>query len=172
MDNLIIRNIEYNDIPSVVDIQMNGWKASYKGIIDDDILDAMDREVKIEKMKDNYQNEPFVVAILDNEVVGFSRYVYDNHYSPDYPIDCEIVALYVKPELKYQGIGTKLFNYIVNECKTLNKKKMIIWCLKENYPSRKFYEKLGGTIVGEKDFIKSDKTFPEVGFLYELDKKE
>ena len=49
---------------------------------------------------------------------------------------------------------------------------MIIWCLRDNYPSRKFYEKMGGTIVGEKDFIKSGKTFPEVGFLYELDKKE
>ena len=142
MDKLIIRNIEYNDIPSVVDIQMNGWKEAYKGIIDDDILDAMDREVKIKKMEGNYQDEPFIVAVLDNEVIGFSRYVYDNHYSPDYPIDCEIVALYVKPELKYQGIGTKLFNYIVYECKKLDKKKMIIWCLKENYPSRKFYEKL------------------------------
>lgn len=168
MDNLIIRNIEYDDIPSVVDIQMNGWKVAYKGIIDDDILDAMDRDIKIEKLKERYQDEPLIVAVLDNEVVGFSRYVFDNCYSPDYSIDCEIVALYVKPDLKYQGIGTKMFNYIVNEYKKLNKKKMIIWCLRDNYPSRKFYEKMGGKIIGEKEFIKGDRAYPEVGFLYEL----
>ena len=42
--DIVLRKIEYNDIPSVVDIQMNGWKAAYKGIIDDDILDAMNRD--------------------------------------------------------------------------------------------------------------------------------
>ena len=172
MDNLIIRDITIDDIPSVVDIQMNGWREAYKGIIDDDILDSMNRIDKIERMKNNYKDEPFVVAVLDNEVVGFCRYAYDNHYCPDYPVDCEIVALYVKPELKYQGIGTKMFNYVVNEFKKINKKRMIIWCLRDNYPSRKFYEKMGGIIIGEKDFIKGDKGYPEVGFLYELDKKE
>ena len=54
----------------------------------------------------------------------------------------------------------------------MNKKKMIIWCLKDNYPSRKFYEKIGGKIIGEKDFIRGEYKYPEVGFLYELDKIE
>lgn len=170
--DIVLRKIEYNDIPSVVDIQMNGWKAAYKGIIDDDILDAMNRDEKINRMQNNYLDEPFIVSVINNEVVGFCRYVYDNHYSPDYPIDCEIVALYVKPELKYQGIGTKMFDYVINEYKKLNKKKMIIWCLRDNHPSRRFYEKMGGKIIGEKGFIKGNKAFPEVGFLYELDKKE
>ena len=170
--DIIIRNIEFDDIPSVVDIQMNGWKSAYKGIMDDELLDSMDRNKKIKKMKTNYQEDYFKVAEYNNEVVGFARYYSDNRFSPDYPIDCEIVALYVKPEFKYHGIGTKLVNYIINEFKRMDKKKMIIWCLKENYPSRKFYEKLGGKIIGEKDFIRDEYKYPEVGYLYELDKKE
>ena len=47
MDNLMIRDITIDDIPSVVDIQMNGWKEAYRGIIDDDILDSMNRIDKI-----------------------------------------------------------------------------------------------------------------------------
>ena len=35
MENVIIRNIEEKDIPSVVDIQISGWQIAYKGIIDD-----------------------------------------------------------------------------------------------------------------------------------------
>ena len=170
--DIIIRDIKEEDIPSVVDIQMNGWIEAYRGIIDDVVLDSMDRNKKIEKMKTNYQDNYFKVAEYNNEVVGFARYYDDNRFSPDYPIDCEIVALYIKPELKYHGIGTKLVKYIINEFKKMNKKKMIIWCLKDNYPSRKFYEKIGGKIIGEKDFIRGEYKYPEVGFLYELDKIE
>ena len=49
MENVIIRNIAEKDIPSVADIQINGWKTAYKGIIDDAILNAMNREEKIER---------------------------------------------------------------------------------------------------------------------------
>ena len=170
--DIIIRNIKFDDIPNVVDIQINGWLSAYRGIIDDNYLDSMDRNKKIEKMENNYQEGYFIVAELNKEIVGFTRYYDDNRYSPDYSVDCELMALYVKPELKYQGIGTKMFNYVVNDFKRMNKKRMIIWCLKDNYPSRKFYEKLGGTLIGEKDFIKENKRYPEVGFLYELNKIE
>jgi hypothetical protein len=43
-------------------------------------------------------------------------------------IDCEITALYVKTDLKYNGIGTKLFQFVVNEFKSQSKSKMILWC--------------------------------------------
>ena len=33
--------------------------------------------------------------------------------------------------------------YAINEFKNSKKEKMILWCLKENYPSRAFYEKMG-----------------------------
>ena len=169
---IVIRKIEFDDIPSVVDIQMNGWKEAYRGIIDDNYLDSMNRNKKIEKMENNYQDGFFIVAVLNDEIVGFCRYYDDNHFSPDYQVDCEIVALYIKPEYKYQGIGTKLFNYVVKCFKKMNKKKMIIWCLKDNYPSRKFYLKMGGKLIGEKGFVKANKSYPEVGYLYELDKIE
>ena len=163
-----IRKVEYNDLEKIVDIQINGWLNSYRGIIDDDILDSMDFNHKIEKIRNNYQIGSFIVATLNNEVVGYCRYSFDNSYSPNYPIDCEITALYVKPEFKYQGIGTKLFNYVVNEFKENNKEKMLVWCLKDNYPSRKFYEKMGGINTYQNSFIKNNKSFPEVGYLYNL----
>ena len=150
---------------------MNGWKEAYRGIIDDNSLDSMDRNRKIIKMEGNYKNGSFIVATFNNEIVGFCRYVDDDSFSKGWDIDCEIVALYIKPELKYQGIGTKLFNYVVDEMKSKNKKKLIIWCLKDNYPSRKFYEKMGGVIIGEKDFVKDNKAYPEVGFLYNLESR-
>lgn len=46
---------------------------------------------------------------------------------------------------------------------------MIIWCLKENYPSRKFYEKIGGIYCGETTRIIGNKEYSEVGYVYDLE---
>ena len=51
MNNIIIRDIEKEDIPQVVDIQISGWRAAYKGMIDDEYLENMNAEKKI-KMRE------------------------------------------------------------------------------------------------------------------------
>lgn len=167
MENVIIRNVNEKDIPSIADIQVNGWKTAYKGIIDDSILNAMSKEEKIERLKSNYEKNGFIVAEIENKVVGFCRYTDSNEFTPEMQdIDCEITALYVKPDLKYNGIGTKLFQFVVDEFKRKNKTKMILWCLKENEPSKKFYTKMGGKIVGERAIEIGEKSYYEVGFSY------
>lgn len=114
MENVIIRNIEEKDIPSVVDIQIDGWKSAYKGIVDDNILKPMNRNARIEKRRNDYKENGFIVAELNNQVVGFCRHIDSNKFTQDISnIDCELLALYIKPKLKYNGIGTRLFQFVV-----------------------------------------------------------
>jgi len=169
VENIIIRNIEEKDIPSVVDIQINGWKSAYKGIIDDNVLNSMNRDERIEKRKNDYKENGFIVAELNNQVVGFCRYIDSNKFTQDISyIDCELLALYVKPDLKYNGIGTMLFQFVTNQFKSKNKTKMILWCLKDNEPSKKFYTKMGGKIVKERVIEIGENNYYEVGFEYNI----
>lgn len=169
MENIIIRNIKEEDIPSVIDIQISGWKTAYKGIIDNDFLNSMNREKKIEQRRKDYKQDGYIIAETNKEIVGFCRYIDNNSYTPNMlDIDCEIVALYVKPDLKYNGIGTKLFQFVTNEFKRKNRTKMIIWCLKDNEASKKFYTKMGGEIVKEKVVKMGEKNYLEVGFRYSI----
>ena len=172
MKNLLIRSAILEDIPQVVNIRIKGWQAAYKNIIDSNYLKSLDYDIerRINKMKSNYKDGGFIVAEQNNEIVGFCRYMYDNSYSPSIDVDCEIMALYVRPDLKRQGIGSKMFNHVVEEFKSLNKKEMIIWCLKENYPSIEFYKVMGGNIVGEKDMEIGNILYKEIGFKYNLRK--
>ena len=165
---ITIRNITEEDIPQVVDIQVEGWKAAYKGIIDDEFLKSMDKEKQIERRKNDYKQGNLIVAEWNSKVVGFCRFSDVALSNDSENFDCELMALYVKPELKQQGIGKEMFNYVVNDLKGKEKSKMILWCLKENYPSRAFYEKMGGIIVGEHKIEIGDKTYQEVGFEYSL----
>ncbi len=169
MENVIIRNIKEKDIPSVVDIQIDGWKSAYNGIVDNNVLNSMNRNERIEKRKNDYKENGFIVAELNNQVVGFCRYIDSNKFTQDISnIDCELLALYVKPNLKYNGIGTKLFQFVVNEFKNKNKTKMILWCLKDNEPSKKFYTKMGGKIIKERTIKIGEKEYLEVGFEYNI----
>ena len=169
MDNITIRKAMYEDIPSIVDIKINGWKSAYKGIIDDEFLNSMKRDTHIKRMQDNYKKTNIVVAEANNKVVGFCRYLDNNSFSENIEnADCEIIALYVSPELKRQGIETKMFNYVKQELKAKNKKNMVIWCVKENENSKKFYKKMGGTIIKEKQATFGDKQYPEVCFIFDI----
>ncbi len=169
MENIIIRDIRKQDIPDVVDIQINGWKTAYKGIIDDNYLATMSKEEKIKKRQNDYMLNGFIIAKLNDEIVGFCRYIDNNSHSPEVKgADCELLAIYVKSNLKNNGIGTKLFQYVKNEFITKGKNKMILWCLKDNEASKKFYTKMGGKIICERPIDIGNKSYQEVCFLYNI----
>ena len=48
------------------------------------------------------------------------------------------------------------------------KEKMILWCLKENYPSRAFYESMGGKASKIKSKKFGEKEYELISYLYEL----
>ena len=171
IDKLKIRNVKKEDLYAVAEIGVIGWKTAYRGIIDDEYLDNLSVEDNYQKRLKDYTQNGFIVAEQQNEVVGFCRYRKGNNYKDEYPeVDCEICALYVKPEYKRNGIGKELVNFVINEFKENGYSKMIIWCLKDNYPSRAFYEKMGGIYCGENSIEKRNKKYTEVGFIYNLKK--
>ena len=45
---------------------------------------------------------------------------------------------------------------------------MILWCLKDNMPSRGFYLKMGGELIGEKPITFGDKEYMEVGYVFNV----
>ena len=171
MQNIIIRNVRKDDLWAVSSIVVEGWKSAYRGIIDDDFLDNLNVEDNYNRRLKDYKENGFIVAEIHNEVVGFCRYTINNLFSKDVnEIDCELCAIYVKPDLKRQGIGKALFDYVIQEQLKNNNKNMILWCLKENYNSRKFYEKMGGNVYGENEIQKGGKKYKEVGYRYDLNK--
>ena len=167
---MIIREATENDIPAIVDIQIGGWLAAYRGMISDEDLEkvANSREERTARHASKIREYKYIVAEDEGGIVGFSRYIFDNSLSPDHDVDCELLALYVKPDQKRRGIGKTLMNYVKDDFRHQGKKHMILWCLKDNMPSRGFYEAMGGKLVGEKEFDLNGHKYPEVGFLYEL----
>lgn len=165
MENTIIRRMTIEDAEAVTDVLIDTWKTAYRGIVSDHVLDHQDREMLIGRRKKQYKD--YIVAEVNGRVVGYCWYVNDNSFSEDRSdIDCEIVAIYVLPETERRGVGRKMFSYAVDDLRKQNREKMVIWCLKENYSGRAFYEKMGGKISGEHKTHIGNEDYDEVGFLF------
>lgn len=167
-DKILIRKVKYDDIEQIVDININDWRKVYKGIIDDVILDNLNRNEKIEKWKKHYNVGNVVVAEKNGKILGYCRYE-DKIFYENTDIDSEVIAIYVDYDNISKGIGKALLKYVMNDLKSKNRAKMIIWCLEENEKGRKFYEKMGGKLVNkEKYFEKDGKRYKEVGYVYDI----
>ncbi len=149
----LVRKAEIEDMPAVAEIHVNTWKYSYKGIIDDSLLDKLSYEnsaknnAKLLEVKNIY----IFVACFNNQIVGFivfstqSRDAIFKEYA-------EIFGLYILPDYQRQGIGKLLFNKAVEIFKINRLRAFMLWALKDN-KDKVFYQKMGGTIVKESEHI-------------------
>lgn len=78
----------------------------------------------------------------------------------------EIYALYVDSNFQYQNIGTKLVDYVLNEFKG-KYKYALISTLKDN-TANKFYQKIGGELIGESEFILENNKYKENVYRYKI----
>lgn len=157
MNQIEIRNANINDTKEIVQLIIDSWNKTYKGIISQIYLDHMkkNKNEMLKKMTDEFNKKVIVVATYNNEIVAFSEFTFSNEFSLDLDIDCELCRLYVKNSYQKLGIGTILYEYVVNLLRKENKKKMGVWCIKNNVPAILFYKNKGGQIIKETNFTLS-----------------
>ena len=170
MDDIIIRKAGIDDAESIAKIKIEGWQTAYRGILDDSYLDSLDVKIEIIRRKLDIENGTNIfVAELDGKIVGFClfrEYVKDNDKYPGF--DCELSSLYVANDYKRRGIGKKLMLSTISYLKEKGKTKMILGCLKDNFPSRVFYEKMGGKVLSYEKLTFGNNDYDLVMYQYNL----
>ena len=159
---LIIRKAERDDVLQIADILVEDWKKAYSGIIDSDYLDSLSVEERYQRELQRYRI--YTVAAEGKEILGFVW----NEMSDGETADCEIIALYVRFALRKSGIGKALFRHSADTFRAVGRKKMIVWCLRENDEARKFYEKMGGKTGPAGTHPWGNRNYDMVSYLYQL----
>ena len=163
MENgMMIRKAEKEDVRQIAEILVEDWQKAYRGIMDDAFLDSMSVDERYEIEGRRYQK--YIVAADGSEILGYAWL----EASEEEPADCEVIALYVRYSKRNQGIGKLLMQHAVSHFRETEKKKMIIWCLKENVESRKFYEKAGGKEFRTGTHNWGGKEYEMISYLYDL----
>lgn len=78
MDDIIIRNATNNDIEDVAKLHVESWYETYSGIISQNYLENMKNNLakRIDRMKNEFNLRTMIVVIINNEIVGFSEFVF------------------------------------------------------------------------------------------------
>ena len=128
MKNIIIRKIEKEEIPEVVELW---YETSIKA--HDFISNKYWKTNKVEMQKKYIPNSETYVAEKDKIIVGFISLM-----------DDYLAAIFVKPEEQGKYIGTTLLNYIKD-----SKKKLKLKVYSKNIKSIEFYKAKGFSVQSE-----------------------
>ena len=164
-NGITIRNAEREDVRQIAEIIVEDWQKAYRGIVDDAFLDSLsvDRRYDLEINRVG----KFVVAADGPEVLGCAWL----EAAGDDAADCEIVALYVRYAHRRSGIGKRLLRYAMDRFRDLGRRRMILWCLKDNHESRRFYERMGGRAFRTGTHPWGGREYDMVAYLYDLEKE-
>jgi ribosomal protein S18 acetylase RimI-like enzyme len=162
-----IRLATIADAPSIAIVHVDTWRSAYRGIIPDAYLDNLSYERRTNFWHQaiaHPANATFVYVAEDatDRIVGFASGGPPQSEQPDY--QGELWAIYVLQEHQGQGIGRQLVKAIARELISRSMSSMLLWVLKDNEPSRRFYESLGGRFIKEQQFELGGATLTEVGY--------
>ena len=164
-----IRLASTNDCDELSQLKKVLWNQTYRGIYSDDKIDNFDFERHKEKFLKiiNDQNAKLYVVCDNNKIIGYMEYGVP--YRPFKDYKQEIGLLYLLKEYQRKGLGRKLFNIGYNGIKENGYNEFFISCNKYNKKALEFYKRMGGIIINIDEDME-DKSYPQVTFLYKIEK--
>ncbi len=144
--------------------QKKPWRTAYRGVIADEFLDAMSEDDRTNRWLEILQrpeHATFVAEIEGHGIVGFANGGPEREGRQDYR--GELCGLYVLSEWQGQGIGRQLVATFASWLLDSGFDTMLVWTLADN-PFRRFYERLGGKLIAEKDIEIGEQKLDEVAY--------
>ena len=162
-----IRKASLKDATGIGKVHVDSWRTTYKGLISDEFLAALSYERRIQVWTESLadpQNTGFVYVAetAPGEIVGFVSAGPGHEGEP--ANRGEVYAIYLLQQAQGKGTGRKLMETAIRELCQRGFLSMLLWVLKDNFSSRKFYETLGGKILREKPIEIGSQTFIEVAY--------
>lgn len=163
---VIIRKAKIGDEAQIVDININVYESTYKNFFDQSTFEKkrLNRDKNIAWWREHINEKDCCafVAEVNGKLVGYIDIfqVSRNEQFKDYG---EVGSIYILDEYHKQGIGRKLFE---KAFENINNKRFMLNVLKGN-PAINFYEKMGGKIIDEIDFVKNEKVFKLYVVIFE-----
>lgn len=126
-------------------VHFTSWKETYTGLMPNEYLDNLKLENCINIARKYPQNT--LVAIVNDQVVGFSGYLEDSTKNASIKPSSEIMAIYLLNRYQKKGIGYALMQ---ESLKRVTKNNVILFVLEQNLNAINFYKKIGFEFTGHK----------------------
>ena len=163
----MVRKANAGDTAYISEVYCMSWKEGYRGIISEKYLNSLTPEIMTAR---GFDPSDYLVYETDGRVVGLVNFGKSR--------DCtavntgEIRALCVLPEYWRGGIGSELFKAACDELCKNGYEVFYLLTLEDNVRARRFYEKMGMTLIPEKKRITiSGNEYTEVKYEFIFEKE-
>jgi len=161
-----IREATAEDAHAIAEVHVTSWKTTYRDIFPPETLAELSVESRAVLWEESLSkpsqiNFLFVAENASGEVVGFAGGGQAHDGIKGY--EGELRVMYILESYQGIGIGRRLFNAIVDRLVESGFDSMLAWALTDN-PHRKFYEKIGGEIIGDRLYERGGLFYPAVGY--------
>ncbi|MFN2465681.1 MAG: N-acetyltransferase family protein [Candidatus Dormibacteria bacterium] len=132
------------DIPALVALQARSWRSTYRGLVDDDFLDAIPMQKWLESWRAHFfgarRDTRCFVAEVEGRVIGFSG---AGGADPSEQLGqdvAELHTIYVDDAHHGRGVGRRLMEAVLDYLRGEGYREVILWVLEGNDRARRFYE--------------------------------
>jgi GNAT superfamily N-acetyltransferase len=138
-----VRESELGDADAIAHVQVETWRAAYRGIVPDMYLDDMDVSERAERWRQrSTEHRSTWVAECDSKVVGFVAFGACRDGDVSSAVG-ELHAIYVLPDRWRRGVGRALHDRCVAELGGRGFDEATLWALDANPGAKAFYDALG-----------------------------
>ncbi len=186
MKGFSIRKAGLKDAEEIAHVHYASWQTTYPGLMPESIIQAKTLQNRVELWTHILQDasstsdplksfDPIYVAektnssadeISDRQIIGFVNG--GPCRSSELPYDSEIYAIYLLAAYQHRGIGTKLFQAMLQQLQRVGYQSVLIWVLEGN-PATQFYENHGGTVRERKIENLHGSSIKEVGYVWNFE---
>ena len=162
-----VREAMRADAAAIARLHLRNWRAAYRGIVPDDLLDAITEEsrrqhwdrVLVERDGTEFV---YIAEDEDGRLLGIASGGPEVGGDPHY--HGELYVLHVRPDAQGRGVGRALMRAVARRLAAADITTLLVWMLRENHPARRFYAALGGQFVREQPAIFEGITLMDAGY--------
>jgi len=174
---MVIRVAHMDDASALARVIVDTGRAAHRGQVPDEVLTKVPLAEAYAESERNWARTLREIAegitpqkcvyVAEDEVgavVGLAMGGPPKQQSPQQ--SGEIYVLYVRASHQRRGLGRRLVQAVAAHLAQLGMPTLLIGCLAANAPARRFYEALGGRVVGERAFDEDGIMLPEVVYRW------
>lgn len=139
-----VRVATVEDAEGIADVHVTSWQSTYRGHLPQSFLDGLSTEQRTPGWVKDIEQGTLTTHVALDESGTIGGFVSTGPCAEDTsdPTVGELWAIYVRPELLGQGIGTSLHEAGIAALAT-RFRDAILWVLEQNARARSFYERMG-----------------------------
>ena len=166
----VIRRAAPEDAAALARVHETTWRETYIGLMSDQMLDALTADARTEAWRRILSGESGYLAttyVADRAgtLVAFGSC--GEQRDPKFAAagyKGEFAAVYVLGTDQRRGLGTQLMAAMMADLTARGLTGYTLWVPRSNIPARSLYEQLGGTLIGQRDDVRTQGTLVEVAY--------